>query len=196
MSDDVEMHVVATGNGVAHAHALLLAGLYGALMVPALVSGELAASVLWASGLLGAVLVLLSVIDESRLRLPDVLTVPLLLAGLVLVWINGWDDPAMRAIAAVIGGSALAAVAWIYRRVRGQDGLGLGDAKLYAASGAWVGFEGLTSVLLTACLAALLFVSAAAVTGQKTYDRKSAIPFGPFLALGTWIVWLYGPLAW
>ena len=79
----------------------------------------------------------------------------------------------------------------LYSRLRGRDGLGLGDAKLFAASGAWLGLEGLPAVLLVACGAAIvaLLVDGLAIAGLSATTR---IPFGPFLAFGTWIVWLYG----
>ncbi len=84
-------------------------------------------------------------------------------------------------------------IGWLYHRYRGLDGLGLGDAKLFAAAGAWVGAEGLSTVLLMACGSALV---AALVWQQfdKSMDGQTAIPFGPFLAFGFWVVWLYGPL--
>jgi leader peptidase (prepilin peptidase)/N-methyltransferase len=69
----------------------------------------------------------------------------------------------------------------------------LGDAKLLAAGGAWVSWEGLPSVLLLACAAALAWVLMMRWRGVAvTLDRS--IPFGPTLCLGTWLVWLYGPL--
>ena len=79
----------------------------------------------------------------------------------------------------------------LYSRVRGRDGLGLGDAKLFAASGAWLGLEGLPAVLLVACGAAIVALLVMAWRSQAL-SATTRIPFGPFLAFGTWIVWLYG----
>jgi leader peptidase (prepilin peptidase)/N-methyltransferase len=87
----------------------------------------------------------------------------------------------------------LAGVGWAYRYVRGRAGLGLGDAKLLAASGAWLGAGALPTVLLWATGSALVWVLAAARRNAEL-SGASRLPFGPFLAFGTWLVWLYGPL--
>ena len=77
----------------------------------------------------------------------------------------------------------------VYRRLRGREGMGLGDAKLLGAAGAWVGWQGLAGVLLIAAVTGL----ATAVVLRRT-SLSDALPFGPFLALGIWLTWLYGPL--
>jgi leader peptidase (prepilin peptidase)/N-methyltransferase len=69
----------------------------------------------------------------------------------------------------------------------------LGDAKLLAASGAWVSWTGLPSVVLIAALAGLVFAVIRARRGGGI-EAAARVPFGTFLCLGTWIVWLYGPL--
>ncbi len=66
--------------------------------------------------------------------------------------------------------------------MRGRVGLGLGDAKLLAAGGAWLGVALLPDVLLVSALAGLCWA-----VGR----RRSRIAFGPFLAGGIWVVWLY-----
>ena len=71
--------------------------------------------------------------------------------------------------------------------------MGLGDAKLLGAAGVWVGLEGLSSVVLYASALALAGVLFAAVGGRPA-TRATRLAFGPFLALGVWIVWLRGPL--
>ena len=91
-------------------------------------------------------------------------------------------------------GFALAAIAGGYRRIRGRDGLGFGDAKLLAGAGAWAGMEALSQILLIACAAALALIAFKAVRGERIH-RHSRLAFGPCIAIGLWIVWLYGPLA-
>ncbi|MGH7111780.1 MAG: prepilin peptidase, partial [Stellaceae bacterium] len=90
--------------------------------------------------------------------------------------------------------ASMRAVAWIYKKTRGGDGLGGGDAKLFAAAGAWVGALALPSVILVAALSALLAAALLRLAGVRLTAR-SAIPFGPFLALALWLVWLLGPLS-
>jgi len=87
----------------------------------------------------------------------------------------------------------LATIAELFYRWRGVHGLGLGDAKLFAASGAWVGLDGMASVLVLASGSALVIALLVPLLGVSV-ARDTRIPFGPFLAGGTWLVWLYGPL--
>jgi leader peptidase (prepilin peptidase)/N-methyltransferase len=63
-----------------------------------------------------------------------------------------------------------------------------------SAAGAWVGVGALPQVILAASLAALVTVGALRVFGVRLHAH-SALPFGPFLALAIWAVWLIGPLA-
>lgn len=174
--------------------ALAVAGLYAAAAMPAfLVMPPLPGADVVAGAGLAAVLIALSVIDLRQWRLPDALTLPLVLAGILCAAVLGWDTPEARAAAAAAGFLVFALIGWAYRRVRGFDGLGLGDAKLLAASGAWTGLAGLPSVVLAACGLAGLSVLIMYLRGESV-GRQTGVPFGPFLAAGTWLVWLYGPL--
>jgi leader peptidase (prepilin peptidase)/N-methyltransferase len=166
-----------------------LAALAVALSAALVLSGWL----LWASLGLGWTLLTLAAIDWREFVLPDILTLPLILSGLALAWAI---DPALlwgHALGALAGFASLALIAGVYRRVRGREGLGLGDAKLLAAAGAWLGWQGLPSVLLIAAVSALALALATALGGGKL-AWTSRIAFGPHLALGFWLVWLYGPL--
>jgi leader peptidase (prepilin peptidase)/N-methyltransferase len=72
-------------------------------------------------------------------------------------------------------------------------GLGMGDAKLAAAAGAWTSWTGAPSVVLLACAAAFLFVLGR-MLGGRPIGARDRLAFGPYLCLGLWLVWLYGPL--
>ncbi len=161
--------------------AAALASLVGALIAPSyvVVSGTLLACMLvWASA-----------VDLDRFVLPDILTLGLVVAGVGLAVIDGLDVARPRIFGAIAGYAALATLAWSYRRVRRRHGLGLGDAKLLAASGAWLGWAALPAVVLIASLAGLLSIGVIIlVRGRHKIDAP--IPFGPFIAAGTWIVWL------
>jgi leader peptidase (prepilin peptidase)/N-methyltransferase len=148
----------------------------------------------WLDAVLGWWLLTLGWIDARSGILPDPLTLPLLLAGLAATALAPGES-LDRAAGAVAGYVLLVAVELAYRRWRGRDGLGRGDAKLFAAAGAWVGAVGLPGVLFGAALGALVFAAALALAGRRL-DRHSALPFGPFLAAATWGVWLFGPLGW
>lgn len=141
-------------------------------------------------GLAWALLILASV-DALAFRLPDVLTLPLIVAGLAVAWRLPDHDLTGHAVAAAIGALLFYAVAAAYRRVRHQDGLGLGDVKLAAAAGAWIGWQQLPYVVLIACAVGLVWVGIAAIRrGPAALEDR--IPFGVALCAGLWIVWLYG----
>jgi leader peptidase (prepilin peptidase)/N-methyltransferase len=177
----------------AWAAGAVLSAVYAAVAVPAVVWGTpVPATDILAGAVLAAALIAASVIDLRTLRLPDVITLPLTAAGVAIAHILTWDDGLQRLLAAAAGFLMLALVREIYFRWRARQGLGLGDAKLMAAAGAWTGLAALPSVLLWACALALAAIAALAASGQRV-TSATAIPFGPFLAAGMWLVWLYGP---
>lgn len=139
-----------------------------------------------ASVVLGAALLVLSYIDLRSGLLLDVLTVPLALAGSVYAVFAG--DWIFSVAGAVVGYGLIAGLAFYWRKSRGYEGIGLGDAKLLGASGAWVGVAGLPFILL---IGSLLGIIAALSVAKKARldDDRTAIPFGPCLALATWLVW-------
>ncbi len=177
----------------------------GAALRPALPAVEIAGLAvaawgLWATAgaglavqvatcLLGWALLGLALVDLRTLRLPDAGTLPLILGGLALAAAGLTGPLAAHAAGAALGYAALAGIAWGYRRLRGIDGLGLGDAKLLAAGGAWLGWAAVPSVLLWASLAGLALALA---TGPLAARR--AVPFGPGIAAGIWLTWLHGPV--
>lgn len=161
--------------------------LWAALILPA---GEGAA--LLASAVLGWALLVLALTDRRAFLLPDAVTLPL--AGLGLGAAAWLDPPSLLAHAAAAAGgfAAFAGIAAFYRRLRGREGLGLGDAKLLAAAGAWLGPAALPGVVLVAALLGLAEALARRCGGA---DMAAApIAFGTWLALATWLAWLHGPL--
>ncbi len=142
---------------------------------------------------LGAVLLVLSAIDLEHFLLPDVLTLPLVAAGLAATALFAPEAFWFHGMAALAGYGALWLIAWGYRQWRGRDGLGMGDAKLFAAAGAWIGPLALPSVLYLGAFSGLLAALGLRLAGREL-GPATAIPFGPFLALGLWLTWLYGPL--
>lgn len=146
---------------------------------------------LWIGCGLGWALLALAATDFRYFLLPDFLTLPLVVAGLAVVWFFDGDAFAAHVIGAVVGLSFIIALHYLYRALRGRDGIGLGDAKLFAAAGAWVGWSGLPSVMLIAALSALAF---AVIRRGERLSAADRVPLGAFLCLGLWIVWLHGPL--
>ena len=137
-------------------------------------------------------LLLLALIDFHTLRLPDGLTLGLAAAGLAVTYLDTPQAVAAHAAAGAAGFAVFAGIGWAYQRIRQRPGLGLGDAKLLAAAGTWLGGAALPSVVLIACLSGLILCAA---TGRLRDGVSSDRPFafGPHLCLAIWLVWLYGP---
>jgi leader peptidase (prepilin peptidase)/N-methyltransferase len=147
----------------------------------------------WASCVLGWMLLALAVLDLRYFLLPDFLTLPLILAGLLVH--AGLDGQSLTeyGLGAAAGYVFVRLLRFAYRKWRGREGMGLGDAKLLAAAGAWVSWGGLPSVLVLASLSALGVLLVQSWLGKRL-DPAQPVPFGAFLCAGLWIVWLYGPL--
>ncbi len=144
---------------------------------------------LMASCLLGWTLLALAWIDALTMRLPDFLTLPLILAGLAeCLWLDP-EDLTDRALGAALGYTIFRLLAWTYRKLRHRDGLGEGDAKLLAAAGAWAGASMLADVVLAAALSGLAFAATIRLRGAPV-DASTRLAFGPFLAAAIWLVWL------
>lgn len=144
----------------------------------------------WLSCGLGWGLLTLAAVDAASFRLPLLGTLPLLAGGLAAVQILAQAEFPAHAAAAAIAWVSFEAIAWAYRRLRGRDGLGGGDAWLLAAGGAWAGPAALPGIVFLAAIAAILWGCLA----TRRFEATLAVPFGPFLALAIWIAWLYGPL--
>lgn len=113
--------------------------------------------------------------DIRAFRIPDRASLPLIGGGVFCAVLDGTAPSSISG--AVIGYVFMIAVELLYRHFRGRDGLGRGDAKLFAVAGAWVGWAGLPLVLLVAAGSGLV---AALMTGRHT----KPIPFAPSLAIG------------
>lgn len=132
----------------------------------------------------------MSYIDLKHFRLPNVLTLPLIIVGLGQAYILELPFT-HHCIGAALGYLSFVAIEQAFLKLRGYPGLGRGDAKLLAASGAWVGWMGLPYIVLLASLAGLSVMFAGLLSGRlKTQNMKRlAIPFGPFLSLATALTW-------
>lgn len=144
------------------------------------------------TALLGWHLLLIALVDGEHYWLPDRLTLPLLAAGIAAAAALDRLGIVEALIGAVAGFAVLWLLAWVYRKVRGREGLGGGDPVLLAAIGAWTGWTGLPGVLLWAALAGLSVVAGRAAAGRRV-SGADRLPFGVFLALGGWLTWVFGP---
>lgn len=141
-----------------------------------------------AGALFGWVLLTLAVLDWTDFWLPDPLVATLALTG-VAGAIFGPPALADRLIGGAGGFAALWLVATGYRVLRGREGLGGGDPKLFGAIGLWLGSRMLPAVLLLAGLVGLGVVLFQLVRG-RTVAGDDALPFGTFLAAAAYPAWL------
>jgi len=137
-------------------------------------------------GLLGSLLIVGGVIDAGHRILPDVVTVPGIVAGLVLAAFNPTVGIVGAIIGLVIGGGFLLAVAVVT-----NGGMGGGDIKLAAMMGAFLGWANLLAGLLLGFVAGALFGGVLVVVGVKR--RRDLMAFGPFLAAGGLAASFWGP---
>lgn len=139
--------------------------------------------------LLGLMLARLIWLDLKTRRLPDIYTLTLLGAGIVLNGACAGALPALSLWGAIFGYLSFWVVGEVFFRWRGREGLGLGDAKLLAATGAWLGLASLPMIVLISAATALGY----SLLRGAPWDR--AMPFGPFLAMSFWLLWLVqGPI--
>ena len=162
--------------------AALCIGVVAGLVVPAATA--------LAGAVFGWLLLALAALDIDCFWLPDRLTALLALAGLAS-GLAGVDPPLPDRL---IGGLAGFGTLWLigsgYRALRGREGLGGGDPKLFGAIGLWLGWRMLPAIVLLAALTGLAFVLVAMVAGRaaKLDDR---MPFGALLAIAAYPAWLF-----
>jgi len=143
-------------------------------------------------------LIALAFIDIDHQLLPDTLTLPLLWIGLFLSLWSGPSlagptpvDPRSSLIGAMAGYASLWSVYHLFRLLTGKEGMGYGDFKLFAALGAWLGWQMLLPVILIA--AGVGAVAGVALITLRGHQRSTPIPFGPFLAASGWLMLMWGP---
>ena len=139
-----------------------------------------------------AALVTLACIDWDTTLLPDDITLPLLWAGLlaaVLRWIE--VQPVDAVIGAAAGYLSLWSVYWGFKLATGKEGMGYGDFKLFAALGAWFGWQALVPIILLASVIGAIV--GIAMKLASTLREGKYVPFGPFLVGGGMAAMLWGP---
>ena len=139
--------------------------------------------------LFACALIVLFVTDLQHKILPNVITVPGIVVGFVcsLFVPPGWLE---SIIGIVVGGGSLFAIAETYYRVRGQEGLGMGDVKLLGMIGAFLGWKLVLLTLVFASVAGSLAGGILIVSGRG--NMKYALPFGTFLAVGALVAAIWG----
>ncbi|MCA7997856.1 prepilin peptidase [Burkholderia metallica] len=129
-----------------------------------------------------AALLAMSAIDIRTGYLPDSMTLPLLWAGLALNLGGTFTSLRSAVIGAMAGYLFLWSIYWLFKWLRGIEGIGFGDLKLLAALGAWMGWAALPQVVLFAAVTGAIVGLVATWRGRMRFEEP--IPFGPFLAAG------------
>ena len=135
-------------------------------------------------------LIALTFIDFDTQLLPDGLTLPLLWAGLIANLFDLFVPLRTAVIGAVAGYLALWIVYWLFKLIRGTEGMGYGDFKLLAALGAWMGWQMLPLiVLLSSVVGAAIGIGLIVFKGR---DHNIPLAFGPYLAIAGAIALFFG----
>ena len=142
-----------------------------------------------AGAMFGWLLLTLALLDLRHWWLPDTLTGMLAASGITVGLLGLAPALIDRAIGGAAGFALLWAVAAGYKRLRGREGLGGGDPKLFAGIGLWLGWQLLPAVLLVASLLGLAVVLVARLTG-RAITRTDALPLGALLAAAAYPAWL------
>ena len=130
---------------------------------------------------LSAFLISLAWTDYKTFRLPNKLSIPLIILGFIQSYVL--SDIKASILGAAIGYLVFVAIEKGFKALRGKEGLGRGDAKLLAAGGAWCGWYGLSLIVLIASLIGIILAV------MPKYRSSGKIPFGPCLAFGIFMVW-------
>jgi leader peptidase (prepilin peptidase)/N-methyltransferase len=139
--------------------------------------------------LFGCAMIVLFVIDLQHKILPNVITLPGIVAGFLLSEVAG---PGWRSslIGIAIGAGSLFAIAEVYYRVRHEEGLGMGDVKMLGMIGAFLGWQ---LVLVTLVLSSIAgSIVGVVVLVARRESLKYALPFGTFLAVAAMVAAVAG----
>jgi leader peptidase (prepilin peptidase)/N-methyltransferase len=136
-----------------------------------------------------ALLIVLFGTDYDVQRLPDVITLPGTAAG-VLIGVFVMPGFVSSVAGAALGAGVLLFVRWGWKRLRGVDGMGLGDVKMLAMIGAFLGWRQVGVVLFLASLAGAIVGLTLAASGRRSMQTR--LPFGTFLALAAFAASVVG----
>jgi len=143
---------------------------------------------------LGTALLCLTWFDVDHYRIPNWITYPLIAAGLIFAYTEAEADLFLHIAGAIIGYGFIWILNFYWQHRHGQDGIGMGDAKLLASAGAWLGVFSLPLVTLVASASALMLILLRAIAARKPVEAGQRLPFGPFIAAGFWAAWLAPPI--
>jgi leader peptidase (prepilin peptidase) / N-methyltransferase len=163
----------------------------GLTMLAFAYAGSVLGAAIWVAFVLALLAVLF--IDLDHRIIPDTITIPGTVLG--LLWALAGPLPFKDALLGVAaGGGGLLAVAYGYQLITGREGLGMGDVKLMAMVGAFLGWQGALGTILCGSFVGTLVGVGLMLRGQG--NRRTALPFGTFLAPAAWVVLFAGNVLW
>jgi leader peptidase (prepilin peptidase) / N-methyltransferase len=143
---------------------------------------------------LACLMIAIAAVDARRFIIPDELTAAALALGLADAAIQHPDGISEALLLAALRGAVVAAAffgLWgLYRRLRGREGIGLGDVKLAGVAGAWLDWPSIPIAVEIAALAALAVCLVRWLALGRAINATTRLPFGAFLAPAIWIAWL------
>lgn len=134
--------------------------------------------------------IILALIDARHHILPDIIIYPLTWIGLIANDFNLFCNISDALWGVIAGYGVLWVINKLFMLITKVDGIGHGDLKMLAMIGAWTGLENLPLTITIASSVGAFTVIVLRL--NKTERCKSSIPFGPFLAIGGWVVLLWG----
>lgn len=140
------------------------------------------------AALVGWLLVALAALDIREFWLPNVLTAALGMVAALSSWVVDPPGTIDRVVGGAAGFGSLWLIAMLYRNLRGRDGLGGGDPKLFGAIGLWLGWQPLPVVLVAASGIGLVVALMMALRGTAM-SGATRLPFGALLAAAAFPVW-------
>jgi leader peptidase (prepilin peptidase)/N-methyltransferase len=127
-----------------------------------------------------------SAIDWQLKIIPDIITLGLLALTPLVIYLHPELSVHSSILGIIAGGGIIYAIAWGYYLLRRGYGIGMGDAKLLAAIGGWLGYQSLFSTILYGSLLGTIY-GFWVMYRQRNFSLQAEIPFGPFLSLGAFI---------
>jgi len=136
-------------------------------------------------------LLIISFIDLHHQLIPDVLSLPGMVAGFASVFLLHHISWLASLLGLFIGYASFYLIAVGFKYATGKEGMGLGDAKLLGMIGAWMGWKALIPVVMMSSLTGAVIGTAALLLARK--GLRVRIPFGPFLSMGAMVYFFFGP---
>ena len=136
-----------------------------------------------------SLLILITFTDLETYLIPDIYSIGGTLLGLLLSGVNPIVTWRESLLGAIVGGTILFLISFVYFRLRGREGLGGGDVKLMVMIGAFTGYKGVVVTMFVSAITGLM--AGIIVMVRKKEGLSTMIPYGPFLALGAFVAYLW-----